>query len=120
MPASVTVELPPFDTGQYEGCELTMADGSAALTIRVTGLAPLSIHFNRVRWHQFTALPNCTQEMVSDAYFRVVEYQNSPAVADFIRQDRAGAKAYARLSHYRIFLDETGCHEVFAESVAAL
>ena len=28
--------------------------------------------------------------------------------------------AYATLRHYRIFLDETGCHEVFAESVAAL
>jgi hypothetical protein len=120
MPATVAIELSPFDTGRYEGCELTLADGSAALTLRVAGLAPLSIRFNRVRWHQFTALPNCTPEMVGDAYFRVVEYPDSAAVANFIRQDRAGAKAYAKLSHYRIFLDETGCHEFFAESAAAL
>jgi len=58
--------------------------------------------------------------MVADAYFRVVEYPNSAAVADFIRQDRASRTAYTTLSHYRIFLDETGCHEVFAESAAAL
>jgi hypothetical protein len=120
MPASVAIELPPFDTGQYEGCELKMTQGNAVLTLHVTDLSSLAIRFSRVRWHQFTALPNCTEEMVGDAYFRVVEYPNSPAVADFIRQDRASRKAYTTLCHYRIFLDETGCHEFFAESTAAL
>jgi len=80
----------------------------------------MSFRFHRVRWHQFTALYNCTPEMVNDGYFRLVEYGDSPAVARFMEQDRASAKAYARLGHYRIFLDETGCHEVFAESVVAL
>ena len=120
MPASVVIELPTFDTGQYESCELAMANGDATLTLRIAGLPPFSIRFNRVRWHQFTALPNCTPDMAGDAYFRVAEYIGSQAVADFIAQDRASTKAYTKLSHYRIFLDETGCHEVFAESAAAL
>ena len=119
MPAVVAIELPQFDTGQYEGCDLSLSKGNAVLRVHMTDLAPLAIQFNRVRWHQFTALPNCTDEMVGDAYFRVVEYPNSPAVANFIRQDRASKKAYTTLHHYRIFLDETGCHEVFAESAAA-
>ena len=120
MPAAVAIELPPFDTGQYEGCDLTIAQGNAVLRVHVTDLSPLAIHFSRVRWHQFIALPNCTEEMAGDAYFRVVEYPNSPALMDFMRQDRSSKKAYATLHHYRIFLDETGCHEFFAESSAAL
>ena len=120
MPAVVAIELPPFDTGQYEGCDLTLSNGNAVLGVHVTDLAPMAIHFSRVRWHQFTALPNCTEDMVRDAYFRVVEYSDSPAVADFMRQDRASKKAYRTLHHYRIFLDETGSHEVFAESAAPL
>jgi len=120
MPASVVLDLPSFDTGQYEGCEFAMAAGGATLTLHLAELHPLSFRFSKVRWHQFTALYNCTPEMVSDAYFRIVEYRDSPAVATFIGQDRASTKVYTKLSHYRIFLDETGCHEVFAESVVAL
>jgi hypothetical protein len=113
----VVLELPPFDTGQFEGCELRLAEGNATLTLLVAGSAPFPIRFTRVRWHQFTALPNCAPEMATDAWFRVVEYLASPALADFIRKDGSSTKAYARLGHYRIFLDETGCHEFFAESV---
>lgn len=120
MQASVVSELPAFDTGQYEDCEFAMSGGGATLTLHVAELPPICFRFSKVRWHQFTALYNCTPEMVSDAYFRLVEYRDSPALKTFISQDRSGAKAYAMLSHYRIFLDETGCHEVFAESVAAL
>jgi hypothetical protein len=120
MPASTVFDLPSFDTGQYEDCVFSMSDGGATLTLHVADLPVLAFRFNKVRWHQFTALYNCTPEMVSDAYFRLVEYRESPEVVAFVEQDRAGTKAYAKLSHYRIFLDETGCHEVFAESVAAL
>ena len=120
MVATVVLDLPPFDTGQYEGSEFSISAGSATLTIRIAGMEPFSVRFSKVRWHQFTALYNCTEEMVGDSYFRLVEYKSSRAVAEFIQQDQAGAKAYSSLSHYRIFLDETGCHEVFAESVAAL
>jgi len=115
---TVVAELPGFDTGEYEGCEFSMGNGGASLSVRVVGLAPISFYFTRVRWHQFTALYNCTPEMVRDAYFKVVAYPSSKALEKFVREDRAGVKAYRSLSHYRIFLDETGCHEVFAESFA--
>ena len=120
MTATVVLELPPFDTGQYESCEFVMSGGGATLTVRIAQLAPLSVRFSKVRWHQFTALYNCTPEMVNDSYFRLVEYRNSLAIASFIAHDSAGKKVYSTLSHFRIFLDETGCHEVFAESAAVL
>jgi len=112
--------LPAFDTGQYESCTFNLSGGEATLTIHVAELPPLSFRFGKVRWHQFTAAYNCAPEMVRDAYFRLVEYPDSPAVAAFIASDRAGRRAYAKLSHYRIFLDGTGCHEVFAESAAVV
>lgn len=120
MLASIAIELPSFDTGQYEGCEFVMSGGGATLTLRVAEMQPLRFQFKKVRWHQFTALYNCSPKMVRDAYFRLVEYPNSPAVRAFIAQDRANGKAYAGLNHYRIFLDETGCHEVYAESATAI
>ncbi|WP_290623529.1 hypothetical protein [Kangiella sp.] len=30
------IELPDFDTGQYEGSELLMSNGETSLTIRIT------------------------------------------------------------------------------------
>jgi hypothetical protein len=58
--------------------------------------------------------------MIQDAYFRHVEYKDSPNVAMFIRGDKFGGTACTKLSHYRIFLAETGCHEVYAESATTL
>lgn len=111
-------ELPPFDTGQYEGCEFRMRDGNASLHVHVAELGALVIKFSRVRWHQFIALPNCNAEVVRGAYFRLVEL-SSPELLAFVAADSASVKAYSELHHYRIFLDETGCHEVFAQSFAA-
>ncbi len=116
---AVTVhELPPFDSGQYEGSEFLIRGGGASLKIHVAELGTLSLEFSKDRWHQFTALPNCTAEMVQTAYFRVVEVA-SPELRSFIAADSTAAKAYSELHHYRIFLDETGCHEVFAQSFHA-
>jgi hypothetical protein len=112
-------ELPKFDTGQYEGCEFAISGGDARLTIRFTELAPFEINFYRTRWHQFTALPNCDAELVKSAYFRLVKVIESRALLSFIDSDRAPRRAYKELHHYRIFLDETGCHELFAESASA-
>lgn len=42
-----------------------------------------------------------------------------PKLLAFVAADTASAKAYSELHHYRIFLDETGCHEVFAQSFTA-
>lgn len=118
MHTALVYELPPFDTGQYEGCEFRMREGAASLHIHVAELGTLTVGFSRVRWHQFTVLPNCTAEMVSAAYFRLVEVA-SPELQAFIAADSSSAKAYSELHHYRIFLDETGCHEVFAQSFSA-
>ena len=119
MKLEQVAELPEFDTGQYEGCEFFMSNGDAKLTIRFAELPPFAIVFYRTRWHQFTALPNCDAELVKSAYFRLVKVTESRALASFIDGDRASNKAYKQLHHYRIFLDETGCHEFFAESVSA-
>ena len=111
--------LPKFDTGQYEGCEFMMSGGDARLTIRLSELPAFEVNFHRARWHQFTAMPNCSVEMIKNAYFRLVELVGSGALSSFIDNDHMMGKAYKELHHYRIFLDETGCHEVFAESISA-
>ncbi len=112
-------ELPKFDTGQYVDCEFSLSGGNAKLMIRFVELPPFEILFYRARWHQFTASPNCGAELIKDAYFRLVEVADSRVLSSFIDADRALKKAYKRLHHYRIFLDETGCHEIFAESASA-
>jgi hypothetical protein len=123
MTTELIIDLPKFDTGQYEDCEFIMFGGDAKLTLRFSELPAFGIKFSRTRWHQFTALPNCSVEMVKSAYFRLVELKYSSALAAFIDGDRLNRdrmRAYKELHHYRIFLDETGCHEVFAESAAAI
>lgn len=120
MTTELIIELPEFDTGQYEGCEFIMSGGDARLTLLLSELPAFGISFSRARWHQFTALPNCSAEMVESAYFRLVELKDSRALAAFIEGDRATAKVYRELHHYRIFLDETGCHELFAQSAHRL
>lgn len=114
------IDLPEFDTGLYEGCELQMLNGATILKVNISENPSFFIRFNKVRWHQFTALPNCTVEMINSSYFRLVEIQNSKELASFISSDTASVKAYKELHHYRIFLDETGCHEFFAESAHAV
>ena|ERR1700730_6799059 len=113
-------KLPPFDTGRYERHEFLMSNGNATLTVHVAELSPLKIQFDRIRWHEFTALYNCSPEQVSSAYFKLVELVQSKRLIEFVCNDRATAKAYRELHHYRIFLDESGCHEVFAQSWQSL
>lgn len=113
------IKLPKFDTGLYEGCELHMQDGGAMLQVNIAENSSFSIRFSKVRWHQFIALPNCTAEMVQSSYFELSEVENSKELATFMANDRASVKAYRELHHYRIFLEETGCHEFFAESAHA-
>jgi hypothetical protein len=120
MTTKLIIELPKFDTGQYEDCEFAMSGGDASLTVLLSELPAFKISFSRVRWHQFTALPNCSPEIIKSAYFQLVELRGSSALAAFIEGDRVTAKAYRELHHYRIFLDETGCHELFAQSACRL
>ena len=120
MATHPVVSFPKFDTGQYEGSDLLMSEGDAVLTVRIAEMAPFRVSFSRVRWHQFTALGNCSPDQIQGAYFSVVEVEDSPALANYIRNDRASVKAYHELHHYRVFLDETGCHELYAETCRAL
>ena len=97
-----------------------MKNGNARLTIYLSELADQTVEFQKVRYHQFTALYNCSIELIEGAYFCLVEEENSERLRKFIANDSAPRKAYRTLHHYRIFLDETGCHEVFAESAIIL
>jgi len=110
------IELPEFDTGLYEGCELHMLNGGALLKVNIAENPSFSIRFTRVRWHQFIALPNCSAEMIDGAYFKLAELHNSKKLDAFLASDSATIKAYKELHHFRIFLGETGCHEFLAES----
>ena len=113
------VTVPSFDTGEYEGCDFEMSEGNARLTIRAASIAPFSIQFKRVRWHQYTATYNCSADQIEGCYFSLVEVAPSRSLQSFLTQDQASTKAYQELHHFRIFLDETGCHELFAESAFA-
>jgi hypothetical protein len=116
VPLIVVSEFPPFDTGRFEGAEFHMSRGDAQLVVHVAGEADVTVTFKRARWHEFTALHNCSPEQVSGSYFKLTEVGSSASLARFLAADKASAKAYKELHHYRVFLDEHGCHEVFAQS----
>jgi hypothetical protein len=50
------IELPEFDTGQYEGCEFHMVGGDASMVLRLAELPDFAIRFTKVRWHRYTQL----------------------------------------------------------------
>jgi len=118
VPVATVAEFPRFDTGQFEGAEFLMARGNAELVTHVAGEDDVVVSFARVRWHEFTAVYNCSAEQLEGAYFSVAEVVGSGRLARYAREDKASAKAYRTLRHFRVFLDEHGCHEVFAESAA--
>jgi phosphoribosylformylglycinamidine (FGAM) synthase-like enzyme len=65
-------------------------------------------------------LPNCSAEQVKTAYFKLVRLDESKRLTEYIAADRSPRKAYRELHHFRVFLDEHGCHEIFAESFTAV
>lgn len=95
-----------------------MSRGDAQVVVHVAGEADLVVAFKRVRWHEFTGLYNCTPEQVSGSYFKLTEVGSSRPLAAFLAAAQASAKGYSELHHYRVFMDEHGCHEVFAESAS--
>ena len=119
MGISVVYDFPPFDTGLFEEAIFSMARGDAELVVLVAERDDIVLRFKRARWHEFTAQYNCTPDQINTAYFKLVEIDGSSSVANYVAADKAGAKAYRELHHYRVFLDEHGCHELFAESVDA-
>lgn len=115
-----SIELPSFDTGEYEDCELRIAGGDAVLTLHVSGGEPVRLGFTRVRWHRFTSLYACPAEWVSGYYFKLGVAAESRELEEHLKADRASVRAYGQLHHFRIFLDDTGCHEFLAERADAL
>ncbi|HEY0848027.1 MAG TPA: hypothetical protein VGE12_21860 [Noviherbaspirillum sp.] len=120
MATASPIELPSFDTGEYEDCELQMFGGNAVLTVRVFGRDPIRIGFARVRWHRFTSLYACPAEWISGYYFKVGVVAKSQELEDHLRADQASVKPYTQLHHFRTLLGETGCHEFLAESADPL
>jgi hypothetical protein len=112
---ATVAEFPSFDTGQFEGAEFTMSKGDAELVVHVAGEDDVVVAFERLRWHEFTALYNCAPWQIQGAYFALAEVVESASLARFLTEDKASSKAYTTLHHFRVFLDEHGCHEAFAE-----
>jgi len=96
-----------------------MIAGDAELIIDIANMPRVSIKFHRARWHRFTSLYACPAEWIEAAYFRLIEISPSRELDAFLASDQAAIKPYTELHHYRIFLDETGCHELYAESARA-
>jgi hypothetical protein len=116
MPAALVYDFPTFDTGLFNAAEFLMSGGDAQLLVKVAEHSDIILQFKRVRWHEFTALHNCSAEQVKTAYFKLVRLDESDRLAKYIMADKAASKAYKELHHFRVFLDEHGCHELFAES----
>mgnify|MGYP001809958724 CR=1 FL=1 len=112
------IDLPAFDTGQYEGSDFSMSGGDASLTLHFAEQESFTICFSHVRWHEFTALPGCNAEQIRSAYFALVDLGSTERLRSFLVSDSSSRKAYRSLCHFRIFLDEAGCHEIFAESAS--
>ena len=118
MNTDLISDFPRFDTGLFDDAEFLMFDSDARLIVLVRGIEPIVIDFHNVRWHEYTAMYNCSPEQIK-AYFKLVEIVDSPVLQKYIENDTAWIKAYDELRHYRVYVDEHGCHEVFAESVTA-
>jgi hypothetical protein len=113
-------DFPPFDTGLFAAAEFLMSGGNARLLVKVEEHTDIILQFKRIRWHEFTALYNCSSEQVSSAFFKLVRLDESERLTKYIRADLAATKAYKELHHFRVFLHEHGCHELFAESFSAI
>jgi hypothetical protein len=119
MRNALVYDFPPFDTGLFDAAEFLMSGGNAQLLIKIAEHSNIILQFKHVRWHEFTALFNCSAEQV-EAYFKLVRLDESERLMKYIAADRAASKAYKELHHFRVFLDEHGCHELFAESFTAV
>jgi hypothetical protein len=115
----VTHEFPEFDTGSFEGAVFSMDGGSAQLVLSVAGIDDIVVRFEQAHWHEFTALTNCSAAQIESAYFKLAELENSDSVLRYVAAaDKSSVKAYRTLRHFRVFVDEHGCHEVFAETAS--
>lgn len=113
----IVLELPEFDTGLYEGCNFSQNGANAVLQININEVGDQFVNFEKVRSFKFTALPNCTTQMIT-AYFKVVDCGSTNDLTKFVASNSFDKLMDRSLKHYMIFLDETGCYEVFAHAVS--
>lgn len=111
-----TLELGDFDTGLYSEAKFHTEGKQALLTVKINEIGNKFIKFYRVKYHQFTALHHCDESMI-EAYFKVIELPKSKELKKFLNKGNSGYPS-ENLKHFRIFLDETGCFDIFAESAA--
>jgi hypothetical protein len=97
-----------------------MSGGNAQLLIKVAEQSNIVLKFQRVRWHELTAVYNCSTDQIQSAYFKLMRLDDSERLAKYVMADGAASKAYTRLHHFRIFLDEHGCHELFAQAFSVV
>ena len=116
MDVSLICDFHPRDTGLFGRSDFTMAGGNAELKLFFGEHGDISLMFNGILWHEFTTLYYCSLEQISSAYFRLVEVKKSERLNSYLASKRA--KVFVH--HYRVFLDDHGCHEVLAESVGIL
>ena len=100
-------DFPPFNTGLFADTEFLLSGGDARLLIKVEEQPNIILRFDRVRWHEFTAMYNCSAEQVKSAYFKVVRLDDSERLMEYITADRATSKAYKGTSPLSSFLGRT-------------
>ena len=81
MRAALVYELPSFDTGLLSATEFLMSGGNAQLLIKVAEQSNIVLKFQRVRWHEFTAVYNCSTDQIQSAYFKLMRLDDSERLA---------------------------------------
>ncbi|MDM3870500.1 hypothetical protein QSV34_03920 [Porticoccus sp. W117] len=114
----VEIELGEFDTGLYSGYEFNQSEGRAWLTIHVDEVGNKTIEFEGVRYHQFTELYACSFEMV-DAYFKLVNLGQTQQLVNYLKIIESRCDSARDVTHFRIFLDESGCFDIYASSASS-
>ena len=94
MRIALVYDFPPFETGLFDAAEFLYGARNARLLIKVAEHSNIIVQFKRVRWHEFTALYNCSAEQVKSAYFKLVRLDESERLTKYIAADRAASKAY--------------------------
>jgi hypothetical protein len=88
-----------------------MSAGNAQLLIGVAEQSNIVLKFQRVRWHEFTAVYNCSTDQIQSAYFKLMRLDDSERLAKYVMADGAAPKAYTQLHHFRISLRKRGKEE---------
>ena len=73
------------------------------------------LEFGWTRAYKFTTEPLCTLFQLK-AYDRVLEVQDSPWLVELIRDKRERGVIHLDLSHFMVYIADSGCFEFAAET----